>query len=44
MNAGNVRQAIDEVAPYGVDVCSGVRTGGFLNENKLKAFVEGVKS
>jgi phosphoribosylanthranilate isomerase len=42
LNAGNVRQAIDEVQPYGVDVCSGVRTNGNLDENKLKAFIEGV--
>ena len=34
-------QAIDEVQPYGVDVCSGVRTNGDLDENKLKAFIEG---
>jgi phosphoribosylanthranilate isomerase len=26
LNATNVRMAIDEVDPYGVDVCSGVRT------------------
>jgi phosphoribosylanthranilate isomerase len=38
LNATNVRKAIDEVDPYGVDVCSGVRTNGFLDENKLKAF------
>jgi phosphoribosylanthranilate isomerase len=42
LNAGNVKQAIDEVDPYGVDVCSGVRTDGKLDENKLKAFVESV--
>ncbi len=38
LNAENVRQAIDVVNPYGVDVCSGVRTNGQLDENKLKAF------
>lgn len=43
LNASNVRQAIEEVAPYGVDVCSGVRTNGQLDENKLRAFVEGVR-
>ena len=40
LNATNVRQAIDEVEPYAVDVCSGVRTNGLLDENKLKAFFE----
>jgi phosphoribosylanthranilate isomerase len=40
LHAGNVRQAIEEVEPYGVDVCSGVRTDGQLDENKLKAFFD----
>ena len=43
LNAANVMQAIDEVNPYGVDVCSGVRTNGLLDENKLKDFFAGVK-
>ena len=38
LNALNVKQAIDEVQPYGVDVCSGVRSGGKLDEEKLSAF------
>jgi phosphoribosylanthranilate isomerase len=38
----NVQQAIEEVEPYGVDVCSGVRTNRQLDENKLKAFFEAV--
>ena len=42
LNAKNVKQAIDEVEPYGVDVCSGVRTNGQLDENKLKAFVDAI--
>ncbi|HUS03190.1 MAG TPA: phosphoribosylanthranilate isomerase, partial [Chitinophagaceae bacterium] len=42
LNAGNVRQAIDEVQPYGVDVCSGVRTNGNLDEGKLQAFFEAI--
>ena len=36
----NVRAAIDEVGPFGVDVCSGVRTAGRLDERKLAAFFE----
>ena len=43
LNASNVWQAIDEVEPYGVDVCSGVRTNGLLDENKLKTFFEAIK-
>lgn len=34
----NVRQAIDEVQPFGIDVCSGVRTDGNLDRNKLSEF------
>ncbi len=44
LNAENVRKAIDEVQPYGVDVCSGVRINGQLDENKLKAFFDAVRS
>lgn len=40
----NVGQAIAEVQPYGVDVCSGLRTArGALDEAKLKAFAEAVR-
>ena len=35
----NVREAIDAVGPFGLDVCSGVRTGGRLDEAKLRAFL-----
>ncbi len=36
----NVRQAIEVVQPWGVDLCSGVRTSGLLDERKLAAFFE----
>lgn len=35
----NVREAIAAVGPFGVDVCSGVRTGGRLDAAKVAAFV-----
>ena len=38
LNAANVREAIDSVQPYGLDICSGVRTDGKLNPLKLEAF------
>lgn len=38
LNASNVREAIDAVQPYGLDLCSGVRTNGDLDERKLDAF------
>jgi phosphoribosylanthranilate isomerase len=38
----NVRQAIEEVLPFAVDVCSGVRTNGELDKKKLSLFVKNV--
>lgn len=38
LNANNVKEAIQEVQPFGVDVCSGVRTNGQLDESKLAQF------
>lgn len=38
LNKDNVKQAIDFVQPFGVDLCSGVRSNGKLDEQKLAAF------
>lgn len=38
LDAGNVREAIETVQPFGVDVCSGVRTDGMLDRRKLEEF------
>ncbi|HNX65943.1 MAG TPA: phosphoribosylanthranilate isomerase [Bacteroidales bacterium] len=38
LNHENVRQAIEEVRPFAVDVCSGVRTNGNLDVEKLEKF------
>lgn len=35
----NVRQAVEEVRPFGVDVCTGVRTDGLLDRIKLDKFI-----
>jgi len=35
----NVAEAVHHVNPFGVDVCSGLRTGGHLDEDKLARFV-----
>ena len=40
LNAGNVAEAVRQVRPYGVDLCSGVRTDGRLDAGKLRAFVK----
>jgi phosphoribosylanthranilate isomerase len=42
LNPENVRQAIEEVQPFAVDVCSGVRTDGNLDSKKLELFVRSV--
>jgi len=38
----DVKQAIETVEPFGVDLCSGVRTEGKLDERKLEAFFKAV--
>jgi phosphoribosylanthranilate isomerase len=42
LNPENVRRAIEEVHPFAVDVCSGVRTDGRLDRLKLEKFVSEV--
>jgi phosphoribosylanthranilate isomerase len=44
LNPGNVAAAIRQVRPYGVDVCSGLRTEGRLDRSKLGAFMQAVRS
>ena len=38
LNAGNVAQAIRAVLPWGVDLCSGLRSQGALDARKLQDF------
>lgn len=38
----NVRAAMEAVEPYGLDLCSGVRTDGNLDERKLELFFNAV--
>jgi phosphoribosylanthranilate isomerase len=40
----NVGKAIDEVGPFALDVCSGVRTDGKLDAAKLKRFFSATRS
>lgn len=43
LNAGNVREAIETVQPFGLDLCSGARTEGKLDKRKLERFFEAVE-
>lgn len=43
LSAANVGDAIRQVRPFGLDVCSGVRTDGRLDITKLGAFVIAVE-
>ena len=42
LNAGNAADAIRQVRPYGVDLCTGVRTDDALDPAKLDAFMGAV--
>ncbi len=43
LNKDNVKRAIDFVQPYGIDLCSGVRTNGQLDERKLEEFFRAIE-
>ncbi len=43
--AGNqIRQAIETVQPFGIDLCSSVRTSGKLDQQKLKDFFKAIEN
>lgn len=44
LNAANAQAAVREVGSFGLDICSGVRTGGKLDRAKLQAFFFAVRS
>jgi phosphoribosylanthranilate isomerase len=39
LRAENVQSAVQQVDPWGLDLCSGVRSGGALDPTKLHAFM-----
>ena len=43
LNPSNVGKAIAQVQPFGVDVCSGLRTDGRLDASKLEQFMRAVR-
>lgn len=44
LNPDNVAEALDRVGASGVDICSGVRTDGKLDREKLTRFIAAVRS
>lgn len=42
LNAYNVSEAIEKVQPWGIDLCSGVRTNGALDIKKLEDFFKAI--
>lgn len=43
LNSNNVREAIETVQPFGIDICSGVRSVGKLDRQKLEAFFKEIE-
>jgi phosphoribosylanthranilate isomerase len=44
LNPENVSHAVREVGPFGLDICSGVRTEGRLDEEKLARFFRSIST
>ena len=44
LNPANVAEAIQTVKPFGIDVCTGVRTDGSLDRHKLKEFFDAINT
>ena len=43
LNKDNIRKAIETVQPFGIDLCSSVRTNGKLNQQNLKDFFKAIE-
>jgi phosphoribosylanthranilate isomerase len=43
LDSGNVEYAVRTVRPYGVDVCTGVRTDDELDRRKVVSFFEALR-
>jgi phosphoribosylanthranilate isomerase len=44
LHAGNVAEAVRQVQPYGLDICSGVRRDGRLDAQRLHDFVRAARA
>lgn len=42
LHAHNVAEAISAFRPFGLDLCTGVRTDGVLDSSKLRLFMSAV--
>jgi phosphoribosylanthranilate isomerase len=42
INKDNIKKAIEHVQPYGIDLCSSVRTNGQLDERKLEELFKAI--
>jgi phosphoribosylanthranilate isomerase len=42
INKDNIRKAIEHVQPFGIDLCSSVRTNGQLDESKLEELFKAI--
>lgn len=42
LNSINIKQAIEFVQPFGIDLCNGVRTDGRLDKIKLENFIKNI--
>lgn len=43
LKPGNVQEAVRRVRPYGLDICSGLRSGGALDGAKVAAFFQALE-
>ena len=43
LNPSNIAAAIREVQPFGIDICSGLRTEGTLDPQKLSEFIRAIR-
>lgn len=44
LTPNNVKAAIKKVNPFGIDVCTGVRSNGHLDESKLAKFISVIRA
>ena len=44
LHPGNVKDAVQHVRPFGIDLCTGLRTNGKLDESKVKALFNEIYS